>query len=247
MKNEIGLALRSAREAKGLKKVDVARRLEISPSAISQWESGATTPSFDNLMRVSEFLDVKINLPLLDVDPSTAFDAVGPVAKPRENVRFSKKPSEPTVRTAFAAPEFSSLQGLARDVPVRGIAVGGEDADFQMNGQENDWAVRPPALAGVRGLFALVVSNDSMYPAWRPNATFYINPNRAPQIGDDVVVEMLPDESGEPGKAFLKRLKARTPTKIIVEQFNPPMDLEFDRDTVRLHRVVPWEEALGIS
>lgn len=251
MSNELGDALREARTAKGLKKVQLARELEISPSAISQWESGTTTPSPDNLLRVAEVLEVVLSDPPFAAAIQRS-EAAGPkvaaaLSSSRSNVRFTVTPQEPSVRTASAAPAFSSLQGLARDVPVRGIAVGGDDADFQMNGQENDWAVRPPALAGVRGLFALVVSNDSMYPAWRPNATFYINPNRAPQIGDDVVVEMLPDETGEPGKAFLKRLKARTPTKIIVEQFNPPDTLEFDRDAVRLHRVVPWEEALGIS
>ena len=249
MANELGDALREARVRRGMKKVDLARELGVSSPAISQWETGATTPSPENLLRAAEALDVVLSdPPFAEAIRGSSFAApkvAGAIA--RAASRTMPEVREPGVRVATSAPAFAALQGLARDVPVRGIAVGGDDADFQLNGQENDYAVRPPALAGVRGLFALVVSNDSMYPAWRPNATFYINPNRAPQIGDDVVVEMLPDETGEPGKAFLKRLKARTPTKIIVEQFNPPKDLEFARDEVRLHRVVPWEEALGIS
>jgi len=250
MANELGDALREARMARGMKKVDLARQLGVSSPAISQWETGATTPSPENLLKVAESLNVVLSDPPFAEAIRRSISAGPKVAVAYSPNRSSLRPGpgqEASVRLATTAPAFSSLQGLARDVPVRGIAVGGDDADFQMNGQENDYAIRPPALAGVRGLFALVVSNDSMYPAWRPNATFYINPNRAPQIGDDVVVEMLPDETGEPGKAFLKRLKARTPTKIIVEQFNPPKDLEFARDEVRLHRVVPWEEALGIS
>ncbi|WP_082528583.1 XRE family transcriptional regulator [Methylobacterium sp. Leaf466] len=252
MANELGDALRKAREAKGLKKVGVARMLDISPSAISQWESGTTTPSPENLLRVAHVFDIVLNEPPFK-EAIERSGAAGPKIAAaagqtlRNRFAYGLDVSEQNVRQAVSAPPISSLQGLARDVPVRGIAVGGDDADFQMNGQENDYAIRPPGLANVKGLFALVVSNDSMYPAWRPNATFYINPNRAPQIGDDVVVEMLPDDSGEPGKAFLKRLKSRTPTKVIVEQFNPPMDIEFERAAVRLHRVVPWEEALGIS
>lgn len=255
MISELGPTIRAAREAKGFKKVELARRLDISPSAISQWESGTTAPTLYNLRRLAELLefdlkDLEVGYIIGGSFPSRS-NYLSDIPVP-EKIQLGimpprSTPQENSIRPSPSAPPLSSLQGLARDVPVRGIAVGGEDADFQMNGQDNDWAVRPPGLLGVRGLFALVVSNESMYPAWRPNATFYINPNRAPQIGDDVVVEMLPDETGEPGKAFLKRLKARTPTKIIVEQFNPPCDIEFDRDAVRLHRVVPWEEALGIS
>lgn len=250
MNSDLGTALRGARTAKGITKADMARTLGISSPAISQWESGKTTPSPENLLRVAEVLDIVLSDP-----PFRAAIEGSSHAAPKIAAAVLRAPHhgrqraeiESNVKPAPTAPSLSSLQGLARDVPVRGIAVGGDDADFQMNGQENDWAIRPPALAGVKGLFALVVSNDSMYPAWKPNATFYINPTRAPQIGDDVVVEMLTDDTGEPGKAFLKRLKARTPTKIIVEQFNPPCEIEFEREAVRLHRVVPWEEALGIS
>lgn len=106
---------------------------------------------------------------------------------------------------------------------------------------------RPPGLANARDIFALYVVNDSMYPAWREGALFYVNPNRPPVIGDDVVVEVKPQIEGEAGAAFLKRLKARRGNTIVVEQFNPPKEIEFDRDAVRLYRVIPWEEALGLS
>ena len=126
--------------------------------------------------------------------------------------------------------------------------MGGDDADFRLNGQETDRAIRPPALADAKDVFALYVSNDSMYPAWRENALIYVTPHRPPAIGDDVIIELKPTDDGEPGRAFLKRLKARTPTKYVVEQFNPPGEREFDRaEVLRIYRVIPLEEALGLS
>ena len=135
-----------------------------------------------------------------------------------------------------------------RDVPILGIAIAGDDADFTFNGEVVDRAPRPAGLLNTKDAFALYVPTDSMYPAFRSGEVFFINPNRQATIGDDVVVELFPEGDGNAaGKGFLKRLKSRTASKIVVEQFNPPMDIEFDRKRVKaLHRVVPWQEAMGL-
>jgi phage repressor protein C with HTH and peptisase S24 domain len=271
-------ALRRAREKRGYKKAELARKMGITGPAISQWESGATSPE---PFRFAQLVD------LLHIDPSeepfaeyTLFVAG---VNPGEDIRNMYPQDMAKLRNAFVhggsfsrsteiapsssldlvvqekdkspyalieakrAPAFKSIQGLARDIPVYGIAVGGEDGDFQFNGTEADRVTRPPGLANARDIFALYVVNDSMYPAWREGALFYVNPHRPPVIGDDVVVEMKPQVEGEAGAAFLKRLKARRGNTIVVEQFNPPKEIEFDRDAVRLYRVIPWEEALGLS
>ena len=136
---------------------------------------------------------------------------------------------------------------FARDVIVYGIAVAGEDADFSFNGQEINRVTRPPALIDEKGLFAVYVSNDSMYPAWRENATVFVDRNRKPAIGDDVIIELYPEVDGEAGKAYFKRLVARTPTKYVVEQFNPQKRIDIPLEKIKdVYRVVPYEEALGL-
>ena len=39
----------AARKSAELRPVDVARRLEVTQSAVQQWETGATRPTYENL------------------------------------------------------------------------------------------------------------------------------------------------------------------------------------------------------
>jgi Zn-dependent peptidase ImmA (M78 family)/DNA-binding transcriptional regulator YiaG len=50
--------LRLARELRQLSQADLARRLEVTPAAISQYESGATRPGRESLKRLSVVLEV---------------------------------------------------------------------------------------------------------------------------------------------------------------------------------------------
>ncbi|WP_191970948.1 XRE family transcriptional regulator [Methylobacterium soli] len=247
MSTLLGDALRDAREKLKLSKAQLGRDLKISGAAISQWEAGETVPTTHNLLRVAKALRINLNeAPFSQhLHDATSFDeAAGASVRHGEQSEAASS----NVREDREAPPFATIQGFSRDVPILGTAVGGDDADFHMNGKESDRAIRPPGLAMVRDLFALRVTNDSMYPAWKDGALFYVNPHRNPVIGDDVVIELHPTEPGEPGKAFMKRLKSRSPSKYVVEQFNPPKEIEFKREDVRhVYRVTPWEEALGFT
>lgn len=50
--------LRAAREKRGLNQGDLAKRAGLQGSAISHFETGARKPSFDNLRRLADALDV---------------------------------------------------------------------------------------------------------------------------------------------------------------------------------------------
>lgn len=140
------------------------------------------------------------------------------------------------------------LPDLPLDVPVRGTAVGGNAGDFSLNGETVDYIRRPPVLANVRSAFAIFYTNDSMYPAFEHGDPIYINPVRPPRAGDYVLIEMHGGRDGSPGAAYVKKLVRRTPTQIIVAQFNPVRDdIQFPADKVRnLWRIVPTKELLGI-
>lgn len=134
-----------------------------------------------------------------------------------------------------------------RNVPVLGTAVGGADGEFTLNGETIQFIPRPPGLTSVRKLYALYVSNDSMSPRYEHGDLIYVNPTRDPSIGDDVVIELHGAEGAPNGPGYIKRLRSRSASKIVVEQFNPAMEIEFDRAEVKnLHRVVPIRELLGI-
>lgn len=135
---------------------------------------------------------------------------------------------------------------MPRDVPVFGVVVGGEDAEFYTNGDVIDRVRRPPGVSGARSVYALYVIGTSMAPRFEEGELIYVNADRAPAIGDYAVIELHPREGERAGRGFVKRLKQRSGDKIVCEQFNPPAEICFDRKDVKnLHRIIPWSELLG--
>ena len=62
---DIGFALRTSREALGLRGREVARRADISVAMLSQVEAGARQPSLDVLRRLADALSVPLDALLL--------------------------------------------------------------------------------------------------------------------------------------------------------------------------------------
>lgn len=55
-RKEFGARLKAARQAKGLTQKDVARLIHVTPSTLSQYESGLIEPTLKNLIRLSALL-----------------------------------------------------------------------------------------------------------------------------------------------------------------------------------------------
>ena len=74
--------LRAARENRQISQADLAQRSGLQPSAISHFESGRRSPSFDNLRRLADALEVTTDYLLGRAnDPKgSSSAAVGPVA-----------------------------------------------------------------------------------------------------------------------------------------------------------------------
>jgi len=53
--------LKAVREEKGLSQTELATKTGLQPSAISHFESGRRSPSFDNLRRLADALNVTID------------------------------------------------------------------------------------------------------------------------------------------------------------------------------------------
>ena len=223
----VGLAIRQARKQRGKVMRQVAEHLGVNVAAVGNWEGGQNLPSHDNLVRTAEYLGV---------------DAV---ALGRGEVVFSEGQHQDTPGDA----EFVSQGGRPNlgpmDVEILGIAVGGDDGDFSFNGEVAGLARRPPGIAHLRNVYALHILSDSMVPRYDPGELIYVG-GREPIPGDHVVIEMFPEEGAQAGKAYVKKLLRRTEKQIIVSQYNPAMELSFDRYGVkRLWRVIPPRELLG--
>lgn len=171
---------------------------------------------------------------------------------PSEGIRSSREEETPPSEVDFSKivdmPRLPNFGG-PRTVEVKGTAVGGsdEDGDFRFNGETIDRAPLPPGIFERKGVYAIYVENDSMYPRYKPGKLLYVDPYRRPLPDDDVIIELHPHSEGESGRGYIKAFVKRTATKLIVEQFNPPKQIEFDLEEVKsVHRVIPTEELLGI-
>ena len=208
-----------------MRQQDVAKAVGVSVQAVSQWERGDNDISMENLRTAAQFLGF---------DAVTAF---------RGELRLSdsdEAPSEVERVTDVGRPDLGP-----RDVPLSGVSLGGEDADFSFNGEVADYVRRPPGIANLRNVFALHVIGDSMVPRFEPADIIYCG-GRPPVPGDDVVIEMFPSESAPAGRGYIKRLVARTSSIVTVRQFNPPREIQFDAYELKaVHRVIPWKELLG--
>ena len=78
MPESFGERLRKTREGKGLTQGELAQKAGLQGSAISHFESGRRSPSFDNLRRLADALSVTIDFLL---DRETEPKSAGPVAE----------------------------------------------------------------------------------------------------------------------------------------------------------------------
>lgn len=217
----LGARILERRTALGLSQAELGKRVGVTQQAIMGLEQGRTQSSRSIVQLARE----------LQVTPEwlmTGEDGNKPAPAP----------------TPAASVDFRSLP---KDVPVLGNAVGGDDGDFEFNGQTIDYLRRPPGIATLADVFGLYVAGTSMYPRFEEGEPIYLSSARPPVLGDYVVLEMHPDRDGDPSKGFIKKLTRRTPTKIVVEQFNPPRELEFSRDRIKaIFRIIPMAELVGL-
>jgi phage repressor protein C with HTH and peptisase S24 domain len=159
--------------------------------------------------------------------------------------RGAQAPQTEAVRAPFDPPPISLMP---LDVPVMGTAVGGSDGAFELNGQVVDYVRRPPGIAKNPNVFCIYVHGDSMSPRFEQGELIYCNPTRPARPGDYVVVELKPSRPGESGHAYIKRLLAKTPTKLKLSQLNPAKaDLEFPAEAVlRVSIILGLADLLGV-
>jgi SOS-response transcriptional repressor LexA len=126
---------------------------------------------------------------------------------------------------------------MTKDLPVLGVAVGGETGFFELNGNVVDYVERPSTLFGAENAYAIYLIGTSMEPKYEEGQTLYVHPDRPARARDYVVVEFLD------GRAMVKRLIKRSTDSITIEQFNPAKRIDIEADQVKaVHKVVAADE-----
>ncbi|MEZ0169906.1 helix-turn-helix transcriptional regulator [Microvirga sp. TS319] len=176
----------------------------------------------ENLRKISQVLTGDPDW-LTSDDPSPA----GAEKEPAPTRTISRPSIAPNASQIVAPPALSTDV-----IPVKGLAVGGDNGKFIFNGETLGTVPRPPALVGVPNAYATYVSGDSMYPRYKAGEQVWVHPSRPPRRGDDVVVQIHPEEEGEPPEGYIKEFVAWTPTMLVLRQFNPDKEIEIDRDLI---------------
>jgi phage repressor protein C with HTH and peptisase S24 domain len=214
-----GQRLRDRRKALGLDVSELAKAIGVSQPAVSQWEIGITAPSRKKVGKLAQILRVPVSWLVTDEDAQQA----------------AREPAGPT-----------TIAALPIDVPVLGVAVGGNDGDFRLNGQVVDYVRRPPGIASLKNVYGLWLVGESMSPWNKDGDLIYVSPARPPVIGDHVVVQLQDTADGEPGLAMVKLLIGKTPTQLKLGQYNPTREFNLALTKVKsVHKVLSLRELLG--
>lgn len=131
------------------------------------------------------------------------------------------------------------FQAAGETLPVFGRGMGGPDGRFQMNGEEIDRVAAPPGLRGAKDAYVIYVDGVSMEPRYHEGEAVYVHPGKPVRQGDYVVIQLRPESDGDPVEGLIKRLVSRSSVRVVAEQYNPAMKLEFDaKDVFAIHRIV---------
>lgn len=167
---------------------------------------------------------------------------------------------EQTVANVTAvAPE--TFRRLPKTLPIYGSALG---ADLRFDSEQGvivaieqtevhmvepiDYMARPIGVTGRPDLYVVTVSGHSMEPRFDSGRRVLVDPRRSPHVGDDVIVQLRgPTFDGEEVRhVLIKQLVRRRPGVVVLRQYNPDIMFEVPNEQVSaVHRVMPWDEALG--
>lgn len=223
----LGSRIRFAREASGLTQDQIAEHFQIRRVSVTQWEGDTTRPAVAKLGELAR---------LLKTSPEWLIDGVG-----QPPAGGGPAPAAPAKADAFVPiiTPGADLVG-ARDFPIYAAAEGGQ-GHMIVTFEEIERVKRPAILEGVKNAYGLLVSGDSMKPAYRHGDMALVHPGLPPQRGEDVVLFDHPLTELEDGQAeaIIKHLVGWTSTEWQLEQYNPPREWsELKANWPTCHRVV---------
>lgn len=210
----IGERVRTLREGKKWSQAELAKAVGVSQPTIDKIER--------NLSLRSRFLPeiaAVLGVPLRDIDDRAPAEPHAAPPPPTEGY----KPPPRLVSSDRNMPVYSAAEGGSGFVIVSKDAI--------------EYVERPHILESVTDAYAILVTGDSMVPAFEPEDKAWVNPRLPPARNKDCIFYEI-DEYND-SKATIKRLISWTDAHWLVQQYNPPKKFKLPRPQWnRCHRVV---------
>lgn len=220
-------------EATGVTQADIARELNITQQAVNNLFNGRAKSSayWREIARMLQIDEQEMRQLMIDAgrDPEKNARIPPAVMQGLKDISARMNAAEPpTARLAEVIP----MSKPGKMIPVLGEVVGGDDGEYIFNGQVQDYIACPPSLANVANAYAVWVDGESMSPRYRPGELVYVHPARPARRGDDVVVQVHPNEEGASPLGYIKEYVGWAGNRLVLKQYNPEKKIEFDRDSV---------------
>lgn len=143
-------------------------------------------------------------------------------------------------------PGSASLGGVVRPppafmnerdkMPVYAATEGG-DGHLIVSTDEIDRVPRPYTLEGISDAYAILVTGESMVPAYRPGDYAWVNPRLPPMKGEDCIIYSVNEH--DEAVATIKEMVSWTARAWTLKQHNPAKTFPLDRTIWnKHHRVV---------
>lgn len=225
--NKLGELIRAKRKEMGLTQGQFGNLFGASQTTVSDWERGNIS-MMRNWKKLANSLGVSES-DFLEMMKDATEEAEKGQRLPAALKAISTAVAPMSRAQIMASP---SPQLGPHDVPVLGRSKGGDGGEFEFNGQVMGWVQRPPHLIGVLDAYATYVDGESMYPRYKPGETVWTNPSKPFARGDDIIIQLHPEEEGGAPRGYIKEFVRWEPKYLVVAQYNPPMEIKYDRDMV---------------
>ncbi|MGA2491877.1 MAG: helix-turn-helix domain-containing protein [Roseiarcus sp.] len=210
-----GALVKKLREAIPLSQSALAKRVGVSQATIADIEKGEQG-STKYLPKLAAELGVEVG----DLDPSYS-QALQKTPRDNEAVVLPSRPS------------FSVHNGL----PVYASAEGGDGA-MLLSIEPIDYEPRPSFLDSAKDAYMMLISGDSMVPAYKPGERVIVDPRLGPIRDEPAIFYAVNGDLGE-ARVLIKEFIRQTSTHWLVRQFNPPQELQLAKsEWAKAHRVV---------
>lgn len=176
-----GANVRRLREGAGLKGVELARLISVTPPVVSAWEKDrGGLPETPTLLKLAKALRCSVEdlLGGLDAEYDDARAKAGALVHDTEEDHFDVSGHTPDDIPIIGEGDASPQPDLFWDDEGRLFA----DVEDRIT---RPYDVTDPRAYGVR------VRGDSMQPIYRPGQELVVSPNTPPADGDEVYVQLL--------------------------------------------------------